>query len=54
MEHMRRQISNHEEFQYLDVVEQVIVLDLIETAISYYLDGCLIYTNQDPGTGKLQ
>lgn len=53
MEHVRKQISLHEEFQNLDIVDQVIVLDLIETAIAYYLEGCLIHTNQDPGTGKV-
>lgn len=54
LEHMRRMIADHEEFQSLDIVDQVVVLDLIEIAIAYYLEGCLIHTNQDPGAGKLQ
>ena len=54
IDYMRDAIAQHEEFQNLDIVDQVIAMELIEIGISLYLEGCALYTNQDPGKGKLQ
>lgn len=51
LDYMRTQLAEHQEFQNLAPVDKMIALELIECAIKYYMDGCHISNNNDPGMG---
>ena len=53
LDHMRTKLADHQEFKNLAPVDKLIMLELMESALTYYLEGCLIHSNS-PGDGIIQ